>query len=84
MNEQNAAGLKYYMTLIDSLIANNITPMITMFHWDLPQYLQDIGGWTNPVMADQFYVYADALYFFYGSKVCTLTYSYNYQNTFAC
>jgi beta-glucosidase len=41
----NHAGLDFYDRLIDSLVANGITPMPTLFHWDLPQPLEDAGGW---------------------------------------
>jgi len=41
----NEAGINYYDNLINELIANNIEPMITMYHWDLPQVLQDVNGW---------------------------------------
>ena len=40
--EVNEAGLKFYEDLINELIKNNIKPIITLYHWDLPQYLQDL------------------------------------------
>ena len=43
----NPAGVAFYNRLIDGLLARGVTPWITMYHWDLPQTLQDQGGWTN-------------------------------------
>lgn len=65
----NAKGIEYYSNLIDELIANNIEPLVTIFHWDLPQYIQDLGGWTNPLIVDYFKQYVDVLYENYGSRV---------------
>ncbi len=44
----NPAGLDFYDRLVDSLLEVNITPYATVYHWDLPQKLQDRGGWANP------------------------------------
>lgn len=63
------AGVQYYGMLIESLLAANITPMVTMYHWDLPEYLHKKGGWLNIETADAFYYYADALFTQFGSKV---------------
>ena len=54
----NEAGLAYYDKIVDGLIARNIIPYITLFHWDLPQYLQEIGGWENPKTIEAFEHYA--------------------------
>ena len=43
----NQAGLDYYKALLDALAERGITPAATLFHWDLPQALQDRGGWTS-------------------------------------
>ncbi|MBS4753068.1 beta-glucosidase [Nocardioides sp. zg-ZUI104] len=54
----NAAGLDFYDRLVDELCAAGIRPMATLFHWDLPQALEDDGGWLNRGTVDHFAEYA--------------------------
>jgi len=54
----NVAGLDFYVRLVDQLIGQGITPVLTLYHWDLPQELQDAGGWANRDTADRFAEYA--------------------------
>ena len=57
----NPAGLAFYDELVDGLLAAGIAPMATLFHWDLPQALQDTGGWLNRDTAHRFADYAALL-----------------------
>jgi beta-glucosidase len=51
-------GLDFYDRLVDGLIARGITPWLCLYHWDLPQALQDQGGWLNRDVAEKFADYA--------------------------
>jgi beta-glucosidase len=50
----NQAGLDFYKRLVDGLRQRNVEPMATLYHWDLPQVLEDEGGWTNRETAERF------------------------------
>ncbi|XP_054418761.1 lactase/phlorizin hydrolase [Pteronotus mesoamericanus] len=65
----NHQGVNYYNGLIDGLVGSNISPMVTLFHWDLPQALQDIGGWENPSLIELFNSYADFCFQTFGDRV---------------
>ncbi|MEQ8672746.1 MAG: GH1 family beta-glucosidase [Aggregatilineales bacterium] len=53
------AGLDYYDRVVDALLEADITPFVTLYHWDLPQALQDQGGWENRATIDAFVNYAE-------------------------
>lgn len=68
--EVNEAGIAFYDRLINELINNDITPMITVYHWDLPQALQDeYGGWESRQIVDDFVNYAKTLFERFGDRV---------------
>jgi beta-glucosidase len=54
----NSNGLDYYKRLVDALVAAKIRPLVTLYHWDLPQALEDAGGWPNRDTASRFADYA--------------------------
>ncbi|MGI5519824.1 GH1 family beta-glucosidase [Micromonospora sp. CA-259024] len=65
----NQRGLDFYRRLIDGLHERGISPMATLFHWDLPQALQDAGGWESRDTAHRFADYADAVFRALGDRV---------------
>lgn len=57
----NAEGLDFYDRLTDELLKAGIQPWVTLYHWDLPQVLEDKGGWTNPDVVKYFAEYTDLM-----------------------
>lgn len=55
----NERGLDFYSRLVDGLLENGIEPYVTLFHWDLPQVLEDQGGWPIRATAEAFVEYVD-------------------------
>lgn len=62
-------GFDFYNRLIDSLIAAGIEPLATIYHWDLPQPLQDRGGWADRSILESFAFYAEAVAEAFGDRV---------------
>ena len=65
----NEQGLDFYSRLVDELLENGILPWLTLYHWDLPQALEEHGGWANRDTAYQFVEYAEAVYGKLGDRV---------------
>jgi beta-glucosidase len=69
----NPAGIAFYDRLVDELLANDIEPWVTLYHWDLPQELEDAGGWPNRDTAYRFADYAELVYTRLGDRVAHWT-----------
>jgi beta-glucosidase len=66
-------GLDFYSRLVDLLLRRGIHPVITLYHWDLPQELQDVGGWCNRSVADRFADYTLLVSQALGDRVSSFT-----------
>jgi beta-glucosidase len=69
----NPTGLAFYDRLVDELLAHDIEPLLTLYHWDLPQALEDAGGWTVRDTALRFAEYAVSVHDALGDRVPTWT-----------
>lgn len=69
----NNAGLDFYDRLVDQLLSKGITPLPTLYHWDLPQVLEDRGGWVSRDTAFAFADYAEAVVARLGDRIETWT-----------
>lgn len=67
--EVNPKGLDFYHSFVDKLIENGIEPMCTLYHWDLPQTLQDEGGWDNRETIDAFVEYSELMFKEFSGKI---------------
>ena len=67
--EPNAAGLDFYDRLVDELLAAGIEPFATLYHWDLPQVLEDAGGWPIRDIVDAFAEYVEVVAARLGDRV---------------
>lgn len=67
--EVNQKGLEFYHRFVDKLIENGIEPMCTLYHWDLPQALQDQGGWNSRETIDAFVAYAELMFQEFSGKI---------------
>ena len=81
--EVNQAGIDYYSRLVDELLAADIAPAITLFHWDLPQALADRGGWRSRESVEWFADYARIVFQALGDRVDTwITFNEPFIDTF--
>lgn len=83
-------ALNYYHNLIDELKANNITPIVELFHYDMPKSISDLGGWTNAKIIEYFQHFARIVFDNFAHKVdiwvtinqsditCTLHYGFDF------
>ncbi|HEY0217137.1 MAG TPA: family 1 glycosylhydrolase, partial [Cellulomonas sp.] len=69
----NPEGVAFYVDLVDRLVAAGVAPVVTLYHWDLPQALEDEGGWANRETAYRFAEYARAMADALGDKVTVWT-----------
>ncbi|KAK4403101.1 Beta-glucosidase 6 [Sesamum angolense] len=79
----NQAGIDHYNKLIDALLANGIQPYVTLYHWDLPQSLEDgYNGWLSPQSIKDFATYAETCFKAFGDRV-KYWITFNEPHTFA-
>ncbi|HEY8662857.1 MAG TPA: GH1 family beta-glucosidase [Propionibacteriaceae bacterium] len=69
----NQAGLDFYSRFVDGLLERGVKPIVTLYHWDLPQALEDAGGWPERATAEAFAAYAKVVGEALGDRVDTWT-----------
>ncbi|HEX8917238.1 MAG TPA: GH1 family beta-glucosidase [Chloroflexota bacterium] len=69
IGQVNTRGLDFYDRLVDELLSHGIQPFATLYHWDLPQALEDEGGWTNRATAEAFATYVETVVGRLGDRV---------------
>ena len=65
----NDKAVRFYSAMIDELITNGITPIINLFHFDMPMWAQELGGWENRKVVDYYVSYAEKCFGLFGNKV---------------
>ena len=66
----NQRGLDFYRRMVDGLVRRSIVPVVTLYHWDLPQALEDTGGWVSRDTVGRFAEYARVVADALGDTVC--------------
>ena len=69
IGQVNQAGIDFYSHLVDALLEANIEPFVTLYHWDLPQALEDEGGWHTRKSVNAFVEYSDVVSRILGDRV---------------
>jgi beta-glucosidase len=69
IGQVNEKGIDFYSRLVDALLETGITPNVTLYHWDLPSALDDLGGWLNRDIAGWFADYANVMFEALGDRV---------------
>ena len=65
----NIEGIDFYQKLVDTLLENKIIPFITLNHWDIPQWLEDLGGWSDRIILNHYIDYSDTVSKYLGDRV---------------
>ncbi|MBQ1533708.1 MAG: glycoside hydrolase family 1 protein, partial [Erysipelotrichaceae bacterium] len=65
----NRKGLDFYHRVIDTCLRYNVEPFVTLYHWDLPQYLEDEGGWLNRKTCDAYLHFTEVCFKEFSGKV---------------
>lgn len=68
-NHVSQSGILFYDKVINEMLINGITPMVSLFDGDMPYCLQQLGGWANPIMVNIFADYAKIAFASFGDRV---------------